>query len=219
MSIWASSFGFSLHRVILLTLATDGTNMQLHYVKNCVDVCSGISIASMLRQKLCLNSFSSMQCNYLCCKDIFRSPLPKPFEATSLETTSWDYLWPIPHQMVQKLVEKMCLNSAHFLLRKVGPFLGSVFGSLRTDFSRIFILGPPDFFRGFCRRFYFSSFLWEKSVKRKKSPASNRNPRHISSAGGGNLVPSQFSQCVLPKNCAMWWRVALIYTLLRWLVA
>ena len=29
-------------------------------------------------------------------------------------------------------------------------FLGSVFG--RTDFSRTFIFGPPDFFRGFSRR-------------------------------------------------------------------
>ena len=30
------------------------------------------------------------------------------------------------------------------------------------DFSRIFIFGPPDFFRGFSRRIYFFSFLWEK---------------------------------------------------------
>ena len=56
--------------------------------------------------------------------------------------------------------------------------LGSVFG--RTDFPRIFIFGPPDFFLGFCRRIG-SHFCWKKC---------NKNPRHISGEGRAKIFES-----------------------------
>ena len=41
---------------------------------------------------------------------------------------------------------------------KIGPskVLGSIFG--RTDFSRIFVFGPPDFFADFVARFFLLIF-------------------------------------------------------------
>ena len=53
---------------------------------------------------------------------------------------------------------------------KVLQVLGLVFG--RTDFSRIFMFGPPVFFRGFCRQFFSPHF------REKKSPEIlQENPR------------------------------------------
>ena len=48
-------------------------------------------------------------------------------------------------------------HSCHGLVHALGS-LGSVFG--RTDFSRILIFGPPDFFCRFCHRIFPLIFLW-----------------------------------------------------------
>ena len=68
--------------------------------------------------------------------------------------------------------------------------LGSVFG--RTDFSRIFIFGPADFFRGFCRRICSPRFCGKKcKTILQENPGKilqnlyNKNPRHISAEGPG----------------------------------
>ena len=56
---------------------------------------------------------------------------------------------------------------------RTGEFLGSAFG--RTDFSRIFIFGPPDFFADFVAGFFLLIFVG-KSVQKNppgKSPAKS----------------------------------------------
>ena len=66
--------------------------------------------------------------------------------------------------------------------------LGSVPG--RTDFSRIFIFGPPDFFADFLRDF-FLVFVAKKSAQKNPRFSKNlqnlysKNPRHISAEGPG----------------------------------
>ena len=63
----------------------------------------------------------------------------------------------------------------------------------RTDFLRIFIFGPPDFFADFVAGFFLLTFVGKK-VSRKSSmkiPSKtlqslyNKNPRHISAEGPG----------------------------------
>ena len=74
--------------------------------------------------------------------------------------------------------------------RNVDHFLGSDFG--RTDFSRIFIFGPPDFSRILSPDF-FSSFLWKKCPEKssRKIPGKilqnlyNKNPQQLSAEGPG----------------------------------
>ena len=77
--------------------------------------------------------------------------------------------------------------------RKISPkrkFLGSVPG--RTDFSRIFIFVPPDFFADLVAGF-FSHFCGKKCPEKssRKIPGKilqnlyNKNPRHISAEGPG----------------------------------
>ena len=51
--------------------------------------------------------------------------------------------------------------------------LGPAFG--RTDFSRIFIFEPPDFFADFLAGF-FSSFLWEKVPRKILQENPRENP-------------------------------------------
>ena len=57
---------------------------------------------------------------------------------------------------------------------------------LRTDFSRTFIFGPPDFFADFVAGF-FVLILWGKNLQenpRQNRPNQyNKNPRHISAEG------------------------------------
>ena len=66
----------------------------------------------------------------------------------------------------------------------------------RTDFARIFVFGPPDFFlRGFCRQI-FSSFLREKCPEKssRKIPGKslqnlyNKIPRQVRNSGVGGWV-------------------------------
>ena len=58
-------------------------------------------------------------------------------------------------------------------IRRLSDLLGPVLG--RTDFSRIFIFGPPDFFRGFCRRIFSPQFCGKKCPENPpgKSPAKS----------------------------------------------
>ena len=80
---------------------------------------------------------------------------------------------------------------------KTWDLLGSVFG--RTDFSRIFIFQPPDFFADFVAGL-FLLVLWEKVPRKilQENPGKilqnlhNKNPRHISAEGlGQDLVTTQ----------------------------
>ena len=72
-------------------------------------------------------------------------------------------------------------------------FLGSVFG--RPDFSRNFIFGPPDFCADFVAGFYFSHFCGKKCPEESSRKilgkilqnVHNKNPRHISAEGLGEL--------------------------------
>ena len=64
------------------------------------------------------------------------------------------------------------------LLHRTFPFdsleiLGSVFG--RTDFSRIFVFGPPDFFADFVAGFFLLIFVGKSAQKNPpgKSPAKS----------------------------------------------
>ena len=71
-----------------------------------------------------------------------------------------------------------------FPVPEILKFLGPAFG--RTDFLRIFIFEPPDFFADFLAGFFFffSSFLWEKCPEKssRKIPGKilqnlyNKNP-------------------------------------------
>ena len=70
-------------------------------------------------------------------------------------------------------------------------FLGSVFG--RTDFSRIFVFGPPDFLADFVAGFFLLIFCGKKCLEKssRKIPGKirqslhNKNPRHISAEWPG----------------------------------
>ena len=53
-------------------------------------------------------------------------------------------------------------------------FLGPAFG--RTDFSRIFIFEPPDFFRGFSRRIFSPHFFGEKVPRKILQENPRENP-------------------------------------------
>ena len=59
------------------------------------------------------------------------------------------------------------------LARRIN-FLGSVPG--RTDFSRIFIFVPPDFFRGFSRRIFSPHFCGEKVPRKILQENPRQNP-------------------------------------------
>ena len=69
----------------------------------------------------------------------------------------------------------------------------SVFG--RTDFSRIFIFRPPDFFADFVAGFFLLIFAGKKWPKKssRKIPGKilqklyDKNPRHISAEGLGQF--------------------------------
>ena len=99
--------------------------------------------------------------------------------------------------------------------RNVKNTLGSVFG--RTDFTLIFIFGPLDFFRGFCRLIFSTHFCGKKCPEKssRKIPGKilqnfhNKNPRHTSAEGLGQQSPffppllpvgSQASVLKLPKR-------------------
>ena len=72
-----------------------------------------------------------------------------------------------------------------------GGFLGSAFG--RTDFSRIFIFEPQDFFADLVAGFFLLIFVGKVPRKilqenpRQNPPQIlyNKNPRHISAEGPG----------------------------------
>ena len=70
---------------------------------------------------------------------------------------------------------------------------GSVFG--RTDFSRIFIFGPPDFFADFLAGFFLLIFVGKSAQKNPpgKSPAK-------SSKICTTKIPDTFLQRVRPKK-------------------
>ena len=72
--------------------------------------------------------------------------------------------------MTRRVLEKLCTEKVcvDFLALKWQCLLEPVFG--RTDFSRIFIFGPPDFFADFAAGF-FLLILWEKCPEK-----SSRNP-------------------------------------------
>ena len=74
-----------------------------------------------------------------------------------------------------------------------GQFLGSVFG--RTDFSRIFIFGPPDCFADFLAGFFLLIFVGKSAQKNPpgKSPAK-------SSKIYTTKIPDTFLQRVRPNN-------------------
>ena len=83
--------------------------------------------------------------------------------------------------------------------------LGSVLG--RTDFSRIFIFGPP-IFSLILSPDFFSSFLWGKKCPEKSSrkiPGKflpnlyNKNPRHISAEGPGQETSPQHANQHRPR--------------------
>ena len=75
-----------------------------------------------------------------------------------------------------------------------GIMLGSVPG--RTDFSRISILGPPDFFADFLARFFLLVFVGKSAQKNPPGKSLgkilqnlyNKNPRYISAEGPGQIM-------------------------------
>ena len=83
--------------------------------------------------------------------------------------------------------------------------LGSVFG--RTDLSRIFIFGPPDFFADFVAGFFLLIFVGKKCPEKssRKIPAKilqnlyNKNPpTHFCRLGGATLYQVPAHVKVLP---------------------
>ena len=74
------------------------------------------------------------------------------------------------------------------------PELGSVFG--RTDFSRIFNFGPPDFFADSLAGFFLLIFVGKKGPEKSSRKISgkilqnlhHKNPRHISAEGPAQYV-------------------------------
>ena len=76
---------------------------------------------------------------------------------------SHGHICAIPQPILQHIARYLCDTPQKKQARK--SFLGSVFGS--TDFSRIFIFGPPDF---------FSSFLWEKVPRKILQENPRQNP-------------------------------------------
>ena len=79
--------------------------------------------------------------------------------------------------------------------------LGSGFG--RTDFSRIFIFGPPDFFADFLAGFFLLIFVGKSAQKNPpgKSPQKilqylyNENPpTHFCRMAGATYVPLKDTQ-------------------------
>ena len=85
--------------------------------------------------------------------------------------------------------------------------LGSDFG--RTDFSRIFIFEPPDFFADFVAGFFLLIFAGKKCPKKssRKIPGKilqnlhNKNPRHISAEGPGQQKKGWFASHFVEKVC------------------
>ena len=74
-------------------------------------------------------------------------------------------------------------------LNVLGSFLG------RTDFSRIFIFNPPDFFADFVAGFFLLVFVGKSAQKNppgklQQNPPNlyNKNPRHISAEEPGQNV-------------------------------
>ena len=84
-------------------------------------------------------------------------------------------------------------NSQANTKKNIHKMLGSDSG--RTDFSRIFIFGPPDFFADFVAGF-FLIFVGKKCPEKssRKIPGKmlqnlyNKNPRHISAEGPGQKM-------------------------------
>ena len=96
-----------------------------------------------------------------------------------------------------KLISEFPALRVRGTFRKIAwgrKLLGSEFG--RTNFARIFIFGPPDFFHEFCRRIFSPHFLGKKGPDNssRKSPSKilqnlyNKNPRHISAEGPGQKL-------------------------------
>ena len=76
----------------------------------------------------------------------------------------------------------------------------------RTDFSRIFIFGPPNFFRGFSRRIFSPHFFGKKCPEKssRKIPGKtlqnlyNKNPpTHFCRLAGARLHQTILVNCVI----------------------
>ena len=67
------------------------------------------------------------------------------------------------------------LNASALLSELLVCFNLWLLGFGRTDFSRIFIFGPPDFFADFLADF-FSSLLWEKVPRKILQESPRKNP-------------------------------------------
>ena len=81
---------------------------------------------------------------------------------------------------------------------KPNLLLGPAFG--RTDFSRIFIFEPPDFFADFLAGF-FSSFLWEKVPRKilRENPRQNP-PKFIQQKSSNTFLQTTQGNYCEPKT-------------------
>ena len=62
-------------------------------------------------------------------------------------------------------------------LKSISDFLGPAFG--RTDFSRIFIFGPPDFFVDFLAGFFLLIFVGKSAQKNLQENPRENPPKFI----------------------------------------
>ena len=125
----------------------------------------------------CNAAFSVLHCSFslAAAQLLVKKPLPRCRKAN------------VAVQLLQRSIPK----TAAQLPFSIVTCLAKVFG--RTDFSRNFIFGPPDFFRGFSRRIFSPHFCGKKWPEKssRKIPGKilqnlhNKNPRHISAKGLG----------------------------------
>ena len=101
--------------------------------------------------------------------------------------------YPVVLKIPARFAQLNVNNPAIFALRRsICHFLGSVFG--RTDFSRIFIFGPPDFFADFVAGFFLLIFFVGKSAQ--------KNPPGKSQAKSSKIYTTKIPDTFLQRSRA-----------------
>ena len=106
--------------------------------------------------------------------------------------------WRKSDRSIRKVDQKVTERAPKTKQSERTPFLGPDSG--RTDFSRIFIFEPPDFFADLVAGFFLLIFVGKSAQKNPpgKIPGKilqnlyNKNPRHISAEGPGQPFADLF---------------------------
>ena len=81
--------------------------------------------------------------------------------------------------------------------------LGSVFG--RTDFSRIFIFGPPDFFADFLAGFFLLIFVGKSGQKNPPGKSPGNPPKFIQQKSSNTFLQiAQGNECPSLGGQRLW---------------